>query len=362
MLKKLGLFLGGLLAFIVIVLVALIYWAQVFFPDDAAIEKLQSSQSQDLSYLRNGIPQTRGRILAVVTSTRELPGQNKPTGYELSELARAYWVFTANGFQVDVASPLGGEPYALLDFDDMAEFDYAFLNDPLVQEKIKHTIHIDRINPADYQAVYFVGGKGAMFDFPGNLSIQALIKYFVDNKKIIAAVCHGPAALVNVTESKSGWLFANKSMTSFTNTEELLLIPDADKLFPFLLQSRLEQQGAVFSFGHDYLEHIVIDSGLITGQNPWSVWRLAEETIKQLGYEPVQRELTPEEHTVALLEIYQEYGLDAAEKQVRDARYPYIGQLLLMHSMVAGLKGELGDSIQLIILADSVRQNLISSL
>lgn len=358
MLKKLCLGLGVLLVLVCILLAALVYWAQAFFPDDAAIEKLRASQSQDLSYLRVSIPQTRGKILAVVTSTRKLSGQNKPTGYELSELARAYWVFTANGFQVDVASPLGGEPYALLDFDDMAEFDYAFLNDPVAQQKIKHTIMIDQVNPADYQAVYFVGGKGAMFDFPNNLSIQALIKHFVDNKKIIAAVCHGPAALVNVTDSNGGWLFAKKSMTAFTNTEELLLIPDADKLFPFLLQSRLEQQGAVFSSGHDYLEHLVIDGELITGQNPWSVWRLAEETIKQLGYEPLPRELTSEEQTVALLETHQDQGLDAAEKQVRHDNYPYNGQLLLMHSMVAGLKGEIGHSIGLIILADSVREKI----
>jgi putative intracellular protease/amidase len=361
MFKKLCLGLGVLLVLVCILLAALVYWAQAFFPDDSAIEKLRASQSQDLSYLRNSIPQTRGKILAVVTSTRELPGQNKPTGYELSELARAYWVFTANGFQVDVASPLGDEPYALLDFDDMAEFDYAFLNDPVAQQKIKHTIMIDQINAADYQAVYFVGGKGAMFDFPNNLSIQALIKYFVDNKKIIAAVCHGPAALVNVTDSNGDWLFAQKSMTAFTNTEELLLIPDADKLFPFLLQSRLEQQGAVFSSGHDYLEHLVIDDGLITGQNPWSVWRLAEETIKQLGYEPLPRELTSEEQTVDLLEIYQDQGLDAAEKQVLNHHLSYNGLLLLMHSMVAGLKGDLGDSIGLIILADSVRVKITAN-
>jgi putative intracellular protease/amidase len=122
----------------------------------------------------------------------------KKTGYELTELARAYWVFQTNGFEVDIASTKGGEPPVVLDDDDMCKYDYAILNDPTAQAKAANTLLIDDVNPADYEAVYFVGGKGAMFDFPDNQAIQNIIKHLHQNDKVISAVCHGPAALANV--------------------------------------------------------------------------------------------------------------------------------------------------------------------
>lgn len=355
MFKKLLIGFGSLFMLLAVLAALLFYWASAFIPDDASIEKLRLSSAQDISYLQNALPQEKGRILAVVTSTRELAKLGKPTGYELTELSRAYWVFTVNGFSVDIASPEGGEPYALLDNDDMGDFDYAFLNDPAVQHKIKNTLPLDQVNPHDYQAVYFVGGKGAMLDFPDNIYIQKIIKDFVGSGKIIAAVCHGPAAFVNANDSEGDWLFAGKSLTSFTNAEELLLIPEAASVFPFLLQTKLEQRGARYHAGADYLENVVIDQMLITAQNPWSVWRLAEDTIRQLGYTPVPRETTADENSITLLKVYQESGLDKAEKLVHNTDDKYNGHLILMHAFVAVLKAELKDAVGLMILADSLR-------
>jgi putative intracellular protease/amidase len=356
MIKKLAIGLGGVFFLLVATVAATWFWALKFSPTEEQLQQLRATQAQNIPYLQNTIPPARGKILAVVTSVRTLGNTGRPTGYELSELARAYWVFYANGFDVDIASPLGDEPYALLDDDDMGQYDYAFLNNSLAQQKTKNTLALKDVSPSDYVAVYFVGGKGAMFDFPDDPAVIALAQNFAAQQKVIAAVCHGPAALVNVKSANGQWLVTNKTVSGFTNNEELLLIPNATEIFPFLLQNKLEARGANFISGEDFLEQVSVSDNLITGQNPWSVWRLAEETVRQLGYEPVTRAKTAEENTVELLQIYQNHGLAAAEKYAQRSGHEYYGQLVLMHSLVAFMKWEIIDGLNLIILADGVRQ------
>lgn len=355
MIKKL--FIGAGIVFLVLGVITgiLIYWASHFSPDEQEMKKLNATRVESIDYLQNALPKNRGKILAVVTSIRALANTGRPTGYELTELARAYWVFQVNGFEVDIASPEGGEPYALLDDEDMGSYDYAFLNDATAQYKMKNTLKLEEINADNYQAVYFVGGKGAMFDFPSNPVISTLVTHFVAQHKVIAAVCHGPAALVNVKTANGEWLVANKKISAFTNSEELLLIPNAETIFPFLLQTKLEARGANFIAGADYLEQVSVDKGLVTGQNPWSVWRLAEETVKSLGYEPVSRTLTPEENSVTLLKVYHKDGLDVAEKITRNHKHNYNGRLILMHAFVEFMKWELLNGFQLMILADGLK-------
>lgn len=354
MLKKSLVGVAGLLLVLGVVVTAFLYWATAFFPSNQSLEKLRSTKAENLEYLQAALPPGRGRILAIVTSVKTIGSSGKITGYELSELARAYWVFTANGFVVDIASPQGGEPYALLDEDDMAEFDYAFLNDPIAREKMKSTLKLSQINPDHYVALYFVGGKGAMFDFPENPDIHHLVSKFDRQGKMIAAVCHGPAALVNVKRADGSWLVANKKVSAFTNSEELLLLPDAQTLFPFLLQTRLEERGAQFMAGTDYLQQVVQEGNLITGQNPWSVWLVAETMVKQLGYEPLARALTAEEQSILLLQVYYDHGLSVAEKRAKEGNADLSGQLVLMHSFVAAMRGDFIDMIKLLILADTI--------
>src|SRR5690606_7203536 len=109
------------------------------------------------------------------------------TGYELTELSRAYYVFQANGFVVDIASPLGGKPPVVIDDDDMGVFDYAFLNDSIAQKKANNTIAMQAVNADEYAAIYFVGGKGAMYDFPQNKYIQSIVRDFYESGKVIGA-------------------------------------------------------------------------------------------------------------------------------------------------------------------------------
>lgn len=327
----------------------------------AGDDTLIHSKASDISYITSDVPSYRGKILAVVTSTDSLGTSGKGTGYELTELARAYYVFKANGFDVDIASPLGGEPPVVLDDDDMGIFDYAFLNDPIAQFKTNNSLLLKDVKPDLYEAVYFVGGKGAMFDFPNNRFIQALIQDFHKTNKVIGAVCHGPSALVNVTLEDGQSFLKNKQVSGFTNKEELLLIPNAASIFPFLLQDKLIAQGAVFNEGIMYLEKVSHDNNLITGQNPWSVWGLAEAMVKQIGYTPKQRTITAEENAVKVLYAYETKGKEDSKaliKQIIVENERSVSRALLInHSAISVLEGDLIKFYELLRLASYAKDS-----
>jgi len=326
-----------------------VWFMSLIPPSPESAENLKSITPADLPYLsENNIP-NRGKILAVVTSTNQIKANGKSTGYELTELSRAYYVFVANGFEVDIASPKGGTPPVVL--DDLNEYDYAFLNDTIAQAKVRNSIAMSDVDTKAYQAVYFVGGKGTMFDFPDNPYIQSLVKEYYEGGKVVSAVCHGPAALLNVKLSTGEFLIANREVSSFTNREELLIIPDAAELFPFLLQDKLIAQGAKFKEGFMYLNKVSKDGNLITGQNPWSTWALAEAVIEKLGYKPKQRTFTTEENTVSILEKLEADGYNKAKEAldnlcVNDAMSVDRG-VMAMHSIVATMDFDLSKALRI---------------
>ncbi len=339
---------------LIVILFAFGWWFMGLLPSEDEAGDLTTIQVSDLPYVTQNIPPFRGKILAVVTSAETMGDTDKVTGYELTELSRAYYVFQANGFEVDIASPLGGEPQVVIDNEDMGKFDYAFLNDSTAQYKAKHTLPVNNIVAEDYQAVFFVGGKGAMFDFPENKAIQSIVRQLYQSNKVVGAVCHGPAALVNVTLDDGRHLLENKSVSGFTNAEELLLIPDAATLFPFLLQDKLVAQGARFSEGAMYLEHVSHDKNLVTGQNPWSTWKLAETMVKQLGFTPKFRETTAEENAVAVLKMYETEGFQKAKELIKHSYFEErneIARLLIAkHSVIAVMQGDMGRFFALVRL------------
>lgn len=328
-----------------------VWFMSLIPPLPESAKKIKAISPAELPYLtENKIPH-RGRILAVVTSTGQMGNSGKRTGFELTELSRAYYVFQANGFEVDVASPLGGIPPVVIDGDDMTEYDFAFLNDAIAQAKVKQSKAIKDIDPKEYVAVYFVGGKGTLFDFPENGYIQSLVREFYESDKIVSAVCHGPAALVNVTLSNGKLLVANRQVSSFTNKEELLLIPDAAEVFPFLLQDKLMEKGAIFNEGFIYLNKVSKDGNLITGQNPWSTWEVAEMVVAQMGYTPKKRIITAEENTISVLEIVEAEGYRQAKEAVdkfcnRDAM-SIDRRLIAMHCLVAAMDFDLIKAVKL---------------
>lgn len=307
------------------------------------------SQAADLAFLRDAVPASRGKVLAVVTSTDTNPNTGKSTGYELTELSRAYYVFVANGYAVDIASPLGGEPPMVLD-DGLVAADYAFLNDPAAKRKLENSLPLSTIDADDYAAVYFVGGKGTMFDFPDNADIQRIVREIYDGGGVVGAVCHGPAALLNVTLGNGRPLLQGKRLTGFTNDEELFLTSDARTVFPFLLQDSLSGKAAQFVEGELYLDNTVVDGRLVTGQNPWSTWSTAEAVVTALGHVPVTRERSSEEIAVDVLQRYYREGVEAA-RQARIESPALERRLILMHALVAGMQTRWRDAWQLQRLA-----------
>lgn len=302
----------------------------------------------DIPFIREGITESRGKILAVVSSTEMIGRTDKRAGYELTELSRAYYVFVANGYEVDVASPRGGEAPMVLD-DELIEADYAFLNDPIAQRKVRNTLRIDTIDASQYRAAYFVGGKGAMFDFADDEHIQRIVREIYQTG-VIGALCHGPAALLNVKLSNGEFLLANRNVTGFTNAEELFLMDNARELLPYLLQDQASSVGANFVEGPMYLDNTVTDGRLVTGQNPWSTWSVAEAMVRALGHTPIARETTAEEYSVGLLALYRSRGLSAAIDE--KARVPQFDKrLILMHALVAAMRGRFGEAYALQKLA-----------
>lgn len=308
-----------------------------------------ASTAADLEFLRNGTTESRGKVLMVVTSTERIGSSEKRAGFELTELSRAYYVFVANGYAVDIASPRGGRPPMRKD-DELVAADHAFLNDAIAQQKLDNSMRVADVEPGRYAAVYFVGGKGTMFDFPDDPSIQRIVREVYQSGGVVGAVCHGPAALLNVTLDDGSPLLRGRRATGFSNAEELFLIKDARALFPYLLQDKMIQAGAQFVEGPLYLDNTIVDGRLITGQNPWSTWSVAEAMVTALGHAPVAREPTSEELAVRVLHAYHRDGMDAA-RQLK-ARLPQADKrLLLMHAVVAGMQWRWGDAYRLQRLA-----------
>jgi len=306
------------------------------------------AQRSDLAWLVDASPAPRGRILAVVSSReRMLDGEGR-AGYELTELSRAWWVFEAAGYAVDVASPEGGAAPRVVD-DDLVDADYAFLNDPATRAKIDSTQRLDALQAGDYAAVYIVGGKGAMLDLYGSPVLQRLIADIYRNGGVVAAVCHGPAALLGVEIAPGRSLLSGRRVTGFSNAEELFLMEDPVQRLGFLLQDALAAEGE-FVEGPMYLENVVQDGRVLSGQNPWSTWALAEATVRAMGAEAAARPRSSEERAVDLLALMARDG-GAAARAAKPAMAPVDNYLLLMHAVIAGMQGEAGRAVALLRLA-----------
>ncbi len=304
----------------------------------------------DLDFMRDAVTGSRGRILAVVTSTSHFPDGERKAGFELTELARAYYVFLANGYEVDIASPRGGPPPMRRDDEDMVPADHAFLNDAGAQRKLAASLHVADVDASRYAAVYFVGGKGTMFDFPDDPGIQRLVRRVYQSGGVIGAVCHGPAALLEVTLDDGRPLLRGRRVAAFSNAEELFLMEDARARFPYLLQDRILQKGGRYVEGPMYLDNTVVDGRIVTGQNPWSTWSTAEAMVRALGHVPAARAPGRDEQAVRVMAAYHRHGIVAARK-VRAALPEAYKRLLLMHALVAAMQGRADDAWHLQALA-----------
>jgi putative intracellular protease/amidase len=216
-------------------------------------------------------------ILLALTSHDRLGDTGRRTGFYVPEAARPYRAFTAAGHRVDFASVQGGAPPrdGVKAGDEVTE---GFLAE--VGDRLADTVTFDRLDPAGYDAVMFVGGHGAMWDFPGATDLARFTVALYERGGVVAAVCHGPAALVGLRLSDGAPLVAGKQVSAFTNEEEAAV--GLTEVVPFLLETALVGLGARFSGAPKFTEHAVADARLVTGQNPASAQRVAELTLEQL--------------------------------------------------------------------------------
>ena len=219
------------------------------------------------------------KILIGLTSHGDLAGL-RPTGYYLPEVAHPWRVFTDAGYTVDLASTAGGEPP--VDGADLTDpVQRAFTDDPTMAAKARSTPTFAGIDGGDYDAVLFAGGHGTMWDFPADPALARLAREVYEDGGVVAAVCHGPAALVGVILSDGRPLVAGKHVAAFTNAEEAAV--GLAGVVPFLLQTRLEQLGAAHTAAPDFQAHVVADHRLVTGQNPASATGVAQAVLTELG-------------------------------------------------------------------------------
>ncbi|MUL36325.1 type 1 glutamine amidotransferase domain-containing protein [Gloeocapsopsis dulcis] len=217
------------------------------------------------------------RILIVVTSHEELGNTGKKTGFYLSEATHPYDVFSRAGYEVDFVSPKGGKaPMDGVKLED--PLNKAFLDDPEKVKQVENTLQPSQIEANQYDAIFYAGGHGTMWDFPNNEELAQIAANIYEQGGVVGAVCHGPAGLVNIKLANGEYLIKGKTVSGFTNEEEAAV--ELTEAVPFLLESKLKEQGAEFTKAANFEPHVVKSDRLVTGQNPASAASVAEQMLE----------------------------------------------------------------------------------
>jgi len=224
------------------------------------------------------------KILLVLTSHDELGNTGHKTGFWLEEFAAPYYVFKDADATLTLASPKGGQPP--LDPksdapDAQTEATKRFKQDPEAQQALAHTVKLADVSPADYDAVFYPGGHGPLWDLAEDKKSIELIEQMYAAGKPVAAVCHAPGVLRHVKAPDGSLLVKGKSVAGFTNTEEEAV--QLTDVVPFLVEDMLKANGGNYSKGPDWQSYVVEAGNLITGQNPASSEEAAKEVLKQLN-------------------------------------------------------------------------------
>jgi putative intracellular protease/amidase len=226
--------------------------------------------------------QSTRRILVVVTSHAEFGGGDRKTGYWLSELSHFLWEAQRHGFAVDVVSPQGGKPPLDEASRDLSDpINVAFLGAQAAVEALEHSRTPAEVQPERYAAIYFVGGHGPLWDFPDDAQLQALTVAIYERGGVVAAVCHGPAALLNVKLSDGKSLLEGREVTGLSNTEEFWSGNRAR--VPFSLEDELVKRGARYHSAMPFSSNVKVSGRLVTGQNPQSSSATAEAVLTLLA-------------------------------------------------------------------------------
>ncbi|NGY64484.1 type 1 glutamine amidotransferase domain-containing protein [Lentzea sp. NEAU-D13] len=204
------------------------------------------------------------KLLMVVSGADSLTladGTSHPTGYWAEEVVESVRVLREAGVEVTVATPGGVVPTV-----DKASLDGRFDDAVASLEDLRAPATLGEMNAADFDAIYLPGGHGPMADLAFDQDLGALLADFHDNGKIVAALCHGPAGLLSAVRADGTFVFAGKEMTVFTDEEER----QGGVNVAYTVESRLAELGARLATGAPWSSTVVVDGGLVTGQNPQS--------------------------------------------------------------------------------------------
>ncbi|MDN3586415.1 type 1 glutamine amidotransferase domain-containing protein [Pedobacter aquatilis] len=223
------------------------------------------------------------KVLMILTSHSELGNTGEKTGFWIEEFAAPYYVLSDAGVEITLASPKGGQPPIdpKSDAPDaQTEATKRFKADEALKEKLSKTVKLIDVNEADFDAVFYPGGHGPLWDLANDEKSISLIESFYSAEKPVAFVCHAPGVLIKVKDKDGNPLVKDKQITGFSNTEE-----EAVKLtdvVPFLLEDELQKLGGHYSKGADWGSYVKKDGLLITGQNPGSSEEAANVLLETL--------------------------------------------------------------------------------
>lgn len=224
------------------------------------------------------------KVLMVLTSHDTLGNTGKKTGFWLEELAAPYYVFKDAGAEIVLASPEGGQPPLDPKSDEpmfQTEATHRFSADSAAKAQLANTVRLDSVSETNFDAVFYPGGHGPLWDLAESAVSIRLIEAFIAAGKTIALVCHAPGVLRHVRKADGTPLVKGRQVTGFTNSEEEGV--GLTKVVPFLVEEELIGLGAVFSRIKDWGSHTVIDGQLITGQNPGSSAETARALLATLA-------------------------------------------------------------------------------
>jgi len=224
------------------------------------------------------------KILMVLTSHDRLGDTGQKTGFWLEEFATPYYIFKDANAEIVLASPQGGQPPLDPKSDEpdaQTEATKRFQDDAEAQTRLANTVKLSEISPSDFDAVFYPGGHGPLWDLAEDRNSIALIEAMYAAGKPVAAVCHAPAVLRNATAPNGDFLVKGRSVTSFSNSEESAV--QLSEIVPFLVEADLKSKGANYSKAGDWQPHAVADGNLITGQNPASSEPVAQAVLDQLS-------------------------------------------------------------------------------
>lgn len=223
------------------------------------------------------------KILMVLTSHDKLGDTGHKTGFWLEEFAAPYYTFLDAGAQLTIASVAGGQPPLDPKSDDpeaQTEFTQRFKSDAKAQQVLANTVALADVNGSEFDAVFYPGGHGPLWDLAENADSIKLIEQTLADNRPVAAVCHAPGVLRHVKNSDGSALVKGKNVTGFSNSEEAAV--GLTDIVPFLVEDELKANGGQYSKGDDWSSYVLTDGLLVTGQNPGSSVECAKALLKLL--------------------------------------------------------------------------------